>query len=324
MIRYARIGEQAWESLTRSMSGRQGSTRPTQEFRSTLESLQFHQYQLDQWQRSIPAELQLNHDDTSNTSETSSTLLLTVLHLRANQLRAVMIRPFIYVGTGSAAQLGKSAEAVEIAIDTIRTVADLHAHSNIYRRQQAIFNYFLVSALGVLYALITRDAEREASSMINDRLSPAAFADAQSGLLCGLDILQSLGTSAAYPQRLWNKLFPLVSKFKAFEDHSDYATEPVEQLFESSSQIPGVITYDTAPQGHLPGILLDPVIPTAIPSATIDRQQITTELSPSSDSNITNMFKPGDPYITDDILFDRYFGGQVINCFDDSTFIPPF
>jgi hypothetical protein len=59
-------------------------------------------------------------------------------------MRAFLIHPFLYIGTSSTAQLGKSTAAVEIARDTIQTIASLHAQSDIYRRQQALFNYFFL------------------------------------------------------------------------------------------------------------------------------------------------------------------------------------
>jgi hypothetical protein len=320
MIRYVRIGEGAWESLTRSMSGRQGGARTAVEFRTTLETFEFHQYQLDQWQRSIPGELGFSHADPG---DTRSTLLLTVLHLRANQLRAVMIRRFLYIGTDSTTQLGKSAAAVEIAIDTIRVIDDLHARSDIYRRQQALFNYFLISALGVLYALITRDSKRETSSMTSDRLSPAVFANAQSGLFRGLDILWSLGTSGTYPLRLWNKLFPSISQFKVSQNHDDYAPQPVEQLLEPPATIPGAVSYNIGSQDHHQSVPLDPIIP-ATSSAAINTSQPTTQIFSPVDTDIMNVFEPGELYTADDILFDRYFGGQFANCFNDTSFVPPF
>jgi len=317
MIRYIRIGERAWESLTRSMSGGSHTHR---DFPTTLETFEFHQYQLDQWQRSIPGELGFSHADPG---DTRSTLLLTVLHLRANQLRSVMVRPFLYARTDSTTQPGKSAAAMEIAIDTIRTIGNLHAQTDIYRRQQALFIYFLVSALGVLYALITRDAKREAPSMTSDQLSPAAFANAQSGLIRGLEILWSLGTSCAYPRRLWNKLFPSISQFKAFQNHGDYAPQPVEQLLEPSALISGAVSDNIGLQGHRHGISLDTIIPTTS-SATINISQPNIQICTPLDSNIMNVFEPGEPYTADDVLFNRYFGGQFANCFNDTTFVPPF
>ena len=299
------------------MNNRQGGSRTTQEFRTSLESLEFHQYQLDQWQRSIPDELQRSHADST---DTRSTLLFTVLHLRANQMRAFMIRPFLYAGTSIAAQLGKSSAAVDIAIDTIQTIADLHARSDFITRQQALFNYFLVSALGVLYALIIRETNRETSSVASDQLSPAGFAKAKSGLFCGLNILQSLGASATYPGRLWDKLFPFISQGKAFQNY-DYGPESADYLSESPTSFPAAPMYDSPNNQSL---LMNAVFPVSNSSVLDSRSQSTTQACLELDRNTVNLFESGEAYSADDVLLDTYFGQQFVNSFNDSTLAPPF
>ena len=297
MIRYTRIGEHAWESLAKSINSRQDPT--PQELRTSLESLEFHQYQLDQWQQSIPDELKFNHADSA---DTKSTLLLTVLHLRANQMRAVMIRPFLFAGTETVAQLGKSIAAVDIANDTIQTITDLHARTDIYRRQQALFNYFMISALGVLYALIARDYKEETASLRSDRLSPDAFDKAKRGLLCGLYIVRSLGASATYPKRMWNKLFPSISTRNAFPIHGDDTAESVDYLSERSCSFPIAETFESRNQQSLP---LDPLFPVSNWSAVDIPLQSSIQTYPNWDSDISNLLNGTESIPVGEVFFDR-------------------
>jgi hypothetical protein len=318
MIRYTRIGEPAWESLTKSMNSRQGGSKTSQEFRTSLKDLEFHQFQLDQWQQSIPEELHFSHADIN---DTRSTLLLTVLRLRANQMRAVMIRPFLYAGPNITAQLGKSHAAVDVASDTIQIIADLHARSDIYRRQQALFNYFLVSALGVLYALIVRETRRETSSIASDRLSPADFAQAKSGLLCGLNTLQSLGSYTTYPRRLLDRLFPFVTRLKDFEYHTPHGPEPTDYGIESVANFPAESTFNLLDQPN--SLHMNPIFCSSNSSAIDRTSKSARQAYPGLDPDIANIFDTGEAYLADDVLLDTYFGQPFMNSFSDPTYIPP-
>jgi hypothetical protein len=316
MIRYTRIGERAWELLTKSTNNGRGGTCANQQSRTSLEALDFYQYQLDQWQRSIPEELHLNH---AFADDTRSTLLLTVLHLRANQMRSVMIRPFLYADINIVVQLGKSHAAIDVASDTIQTIADLHARSDIYRWQQALFNYFLVSALGVVYALIVRETKRETSQFASDQLSHADFAKAKSGLLCGLYILQSLGASATYSRRLLEKLFPLVTQRKMSENHPAHGPESAH--YGVGACFPAESAFDSTDHYH--SLQMDPVFCGSNSSALDITLQPTTQTYPGLDPNIGNIFDTGEMYLADNVLLDTYFGQQYVNSFSDPTYIPP-
>ena len=319
MIRYTRIGERAWESLTETMSSKRGSSRTVREFRTSLESLEFHQYQLDQWQRSVLEELHLNH---ANLDDTRSTLLRTVLHLRANQMRSVMIRPFLYASTDIMVQQEKSDAAVDVAHDTIQTIADLHARSDMYRQQQALFNYFLVSALGVLYALIVREIKRDASLTTSVRLSLSSFAKAKSGFFGGLNVLQSLGASATYPRRLWNKLFPFIKQHEVLQNQDDRGLEPADCFVKSLPYFPNNSNCDSL--GNYQNLQVDPALRVSHVSAMDSAPQPAIQVYPESDFNIWNIFDPGEPYSANDVLLDTHFEQQPMESFSDSTFAPSF
>ncbi|CZR67535.1 uncharacterized protein PAC_17434 [Phialocephala subalpina] len=322
MIRYARIGDLAWNSLSRSISGRLVGSRTSHDFRTALESLEFHEYQLDQWQRSIPEELQFSHVDHA---DMKMTFLRTVLHLRANQMRIIMIRPFLYLDPSSDTQLGKSITAMEVAGDTIQIIADLHSRGDMYRRQQALFNHFLVSALGLLYVLIIRDTVKEPlSSITGDRLSPHALAKAYSSLFCGLDVLRSLGTFATAPRRLWNKLFPIISRLKLLENHSNDSGTPVEYLSGPSLRPAAAYTCYTNSQGHSYSPPLDPAL-TTISSSTLDiASQSVPQALPDFDYDIMNIFELEEAYAEDDIYMDKDFGHHFIAPSNECTFAASF
>jgi hypothetical protein len=322
MIRYARIGNQAWDSLSRCLSGRLGSSRTTHEFRTANESLEFHEYQLDQWERSIPEELQFSHADYT---DAKTTFLRTVLRLRANQLRILMIRPLLYSSPSSASQLEKCLTAMEVASDTIQIIADLHAWSDMYRRQQALFNHFLVSALGLLYVLIIRDTVKEPlSSTTGDRLPPDALAKAYTRLFRGLDVLGSLDASTSTPRSLCNKLFSITSRLKELRSQNDYSDKIDDYSSKPSLRFPAAHAHNTSLQDRYHDLSIDPAL-VATDSSTADTaSQSITQGLPESCYDIMNMFEPVGASIEDAISQEKDYGHQFMTSSNEGTFASSF
>ncbi|KAH8815493.1 hypothetical protein F5884DRAFT_180758 [Xylogone sp. PMI_703] len=272
MIRYARIGDKAWESLSRSVSDRLNGARTAHDFRTAYETLDYHQFQLDQWQKSIPDELSFSYTDYTSIRKT---MLRTILRLRANQMRIIMIRPFLFSTAGSEARLREAMSAIDVASDTIQILVNLRARNNLYRLQQALFNHFLVAAIGMLYLLVIRHSvQGSSSSTTSYRLTAPTLASARAGLFHGLDILRTLGSSATTPKRLWNKLFPVLSQLGRSIDKlpaaSSYPPEALYRFpdttydsdllnyqfdFDPNQAMVGVsMTYPAAPQNQLPDL----------------------------------------------------------------------
>lgn len=239
MIRYARIGDQAWESLSRSVSDRLSGSRIAQDFRGAYETLDYHQFQLDQWQKNIPEDLKFSYTDYTSMRKT---MLRTILRLRANQMRIIMIRPFLFSSAGTEARLREAMSAIDVATDTIQVLMNMRAKSNLYRLQQPLFNHFLVAAIGMLYFFVIRHyVQASSSSTTSYRLSGPAFTTARTGLMQGLEILRALGCSATTPRSLWDKLFPVLSQLNRSEDKPPISSS---SLPEALYRFPDT-TYDT-------------------------------------------------------------------------------
>jgi hypothetical protein len=202
---------------------------------------------------------------------------------------------------------------MEVASETIQIIADIHARSDMYRRQQALFNHFLVSALCLLYVLIIRDTVKESlSSTTGDRLSPDSLAKAYTRLFHGLDVLGSIDASTTTPRSLCNKLFSITSRLKGLRSQNDYSDRFADYSSKSSLRFPAAYTRNTSLQVLYHSPYIDPALTTTGSSAVDTASQSITQALPEFCFDIMDMFEPGGACIEDDIFKDNVYGHQFM------------
>ena len=113
---------------------------------SQVEEIGYLDYQIIQWQKSIPAELQLPTTADPKSSSRALHRLQILLYLRANQMRILIYRPVLHSASSIQENMSYANIVVELAKDTIRALTHLNQTTDIYRMQQVLFNYFLISA----------------------------------------------------------------------------------------------------------------------------------------------------------------------------------
>ena len=143
MISYSRIGSKVWRSIC--------SFAPIPNPALNIEEIGYLDYQIIQWQKSIPPELQLPTASSTQTQSRAIHRLQILLYLRANQMRILIYRPVLHSTSSIQENLNYASTVVELAKDTIRALTHLNQTSDIYRAQQVLFNYFLISALAVIF-----------------------------------------------------------------------------------------------------------------------------------------------------------------------------
>jgi hypothetical protein len=143
MIAYSRIGSKVWRSVS--------SFSPVPSTSLNIEDVGYIDYQILQWQKSIPPELQLPTTSSTQTSSRAIKRLQILLYLRANQMRILVYRPVLHSANSIQENLSHAGIVVELARDTIRALTHLNQTTDIYRTQQVCFNYFLISALAVIF-----------------------------------------------------------------------------------------------------------------------------------------------------------------------------
>jgi len=185
MIAYSRIGSKVWRSIS--------SYSPTLSPSLNIEEIGYLDYQILQWQKSIPPELQLPTTNSPQTSSRAIHRLQILLYLRTNQMRILIYRPVLHSASSIQENISYANTVIELAKDTIRALTHLNQTTDIYRAQQVCFNYFLISALAVIF-LASSHAPVHFSAICRDEFYMA------------LDLVKGFSNKSWVSKRLWKTI----------------------------------------------------------------------------------------------------------------------
>ncbi|TAQ87163.1 hypothetical protein B7494_g4511 [Chlorociboria aeruginascens] len=185
MISYSRIGSKVWRSIC--------SFSPSPSSSLNIEEIGYLDYQILQWQKSIPLDLQLPTTSTPPTPSRVMHRLQILLYLRANQMRILIYRPVLHSAGSIQEHLDYASAVVELAKDTVRALTHLNQTTDIYRVQQVCFNYFLISALAVIF-LASCHAPVHFSALCRTEFYMA------------LDLVKGFSTKSWVSKRLWRTI----------------------------------------------------------------------------------------------------------------------
>lgn len=186
MIAYFRLGSRVWYSGL-GFSGNTDIKR---------DEIGYLDYQILQWYRDIPPFLQFHPEDPTQESDKVSRglrRLRVLIHIRFLHMRILIHRPLLHSATSMQDNQRDAAIAVDLAKESIRTLARLNATSDIYRNQQVCFNHFLVSALAVLLLAVSHDPVTY-NRIVRDELFMA------------LDLVKGFSTKSHVSRRLWGMI----------------------------------------------------------------------------------------------------------------------
>ncbi|KAG0649902.1 putative transcriptional regulatory [Hyphodiscus hymeniophilus] len=185
MISYSRIGSKVWRSIS--------SFAPASTPSLNIEEIGYLDYQILQWRKSIPDELQLPLASSPQTDSRTIHRLQVLLYLRANQMRIHIYRPVLHTASSIQENLNYANNVVELAKDTIRSLTHLNQTTDIYRAQQVCFNYFLISALAVIFLASCH--------------APVHFsALCRSEFYMALDLVKGFSNKSFVSKRLWRTI----------------------------------------------------------------------------------------------------------------------
>ncbi|KAL9065286.1 MAG: hypothetical protein Q9157_007524 [Trypethelium eluteriae] len=187
MIAYSNIGSKVWRSVANVDNNRQDVNQ---------EEIGYLDYQIIQWHRSIPESLKYIHPGTGKEPENitrSVQRLRIVLYLRANQMRILIYRPVLHSATSIMENRSHAQTVVDVAKDTVRVLTHVNQTSDIYRTQQVLFNYFLISALAVIFLAVSH-APAQFSSHCRDEFYMA------------LDLVRGFSATSWVSKRLWRTI----------------------------------------------------------------------------------------------------------------------
>lgn len=188
MISYSQIGSKVWRSIANADASQNNIDK---------EDIAFLDFQVLNWIRSVPESLKFVHPESGGRpSETTSRglrRLQVALYLRANQMRILIYRPVLHTATSIMENLEFAHTVVKVSKDTIRILTDINRTSDLYRTQQSMFNYFLISALAVLFLAVAH-APAEFSSQSRDEFYMA------------LELVRGLSSNSYVSKRLWKTI----------------------------------------------------------------------------------------------------------------------
>ena len=156
MIQYSAIGAKVWRSVISTTSPSGGGAQ------INTEEMNYLDYQVIQWHRSIPVHLRFEHPSQAGRVTTpigpapsrAGNRLRILLYLRANQMRILIYRPVLHSATSIMQHREQAETVVSVAKDSIRVLTHINQTSDLYRTQQVLFNAFLTSALAVLFLAV--------------------------------------------------------------------------------------------------------------------------------------------------------------------------
>lgn len=187
MVSYAAVATPVWERLTGFEPGR---------VKLPQEEIDYLDYQVMEWYRNIPEHLQYAtpvQQDSGQLSSRINNRLRIILYLRANQMRLHIHRPVLHSAARIAEHPNYARNAVDLAKDTIRVLTTMDRTTDVYRRQQVMFNYFLLTALATLFLAVCH-APDLFSNLCRDEFYMA------------LDLVRSMTPQSFVAKRLWKTI----------------------------------------------------------------------------------------------------------------------
>ncbi|KAJ5223253.1 hypothetical protein N7468_007795 [Penicillium chermesinum] len=183
MIRYSRIAAKVWKFIS--------AFNNTNEIKK--DEMNYLDWQVLQWAQTLPDSLSSPELDAAAKVPRSMRRLRAMLYLRANQLRMLIHRPVLHTASHIMRYPGESETVVSIAKDTIRFITRLNETSDIYKLQQVTFNWFLVSALAVVFLAASQ--------------APSQFSGScKEEFYWALELVKGFSTKSYISQRLWKSI----------------------------------------------------------------------------------------------------------------------
>lgn len=193
MVAYGHIASRVWKYVSNT-----DSNAPI-----SREDIGYLDYQSLQWLRSIPDSLKYQHPNSQDPSSAAVLndptesrgvrRLRVILYLRANLMRIQIYRPVLHTATSIMENMSYANAVVDVAKDTINVLTHVNQTSDIYRTQQVMFNYFLSSALAVLFLAVSH--------------APAQFSECcRDEFYMAIELVRGMSAHSFVSKRLWKTI----------------------------------------------------------------------------------------------------------------------
>ncbi|KAF4506527.1 hypothetical protein G6O67_006603 [Ophiocordyceps sinensis] len=197
------------------------------------------------WLESIPPHLRLRHPRLGLAARTQPRVLhrlRALLYLRGNHTRISVYQHYLFSTTSITANLPSAWLVVNIALDSVQILVHLNATTDIYSRQQNAFNYFLLSAMAVIFLAVCH--------------APNIFTEpCRKGFLDAVHLVRAFSRHSVVSRRLWKSIRGLLPRLRSLglqsSDGSCASNDGARGSPEPSSESPGVSEFPEALQHPL-------------------------------------------------------------------------
>ncbi|KAF2175136.1 fungal-specific transcription factor domain-containing protein [Zopfia rhizophila CBS 207.26] len=202
MVAYGRLCSKVWEALP--PFGSPSHSIPK-------ETVAFLDFVTQNWLASIPQDLQLRHPRLGLAPRTQPRVLhrlRVLLYLRGNHMRTLIHRHHVLSAASIMADMQSARLVVDIAQDSIQVLVHLNETSDIFVRQQSVFNYYLLSALAVIFLAVCH--------------APSTFAEpCRDAFLAAVELVKGFSRRGMASRRLWKSIRGLLPGVKSLGLQSD-------------------------------------------------------------------------------------------------------
>jgi hypothetical protein len=150
--------------------------------------------QVLQWCEQMPESLKcLNPYSTEVGPNPTLRRLQIQMYVRTNIMRILIYRPILYSYANIMQNLPHAVLCVHLAKDTIRILYQTHKATAIYKSQQTLFNFFVLSSLAIIFLACFHD--------------PAHFcACVQEEVFMALELVKVMSSRSRVARRLWKAI----------------------------------------------------------------------------------------------------------------------
>ncbi|KAL0930519.1 fungal specific transcription factor [Colletotrichum truncatum] len=231
LIGYGRLCSKAWEALPPFSAPSQSIPKDTVEFLD---------FTAQNWSRSIPNDLQLRYLRDANMPVGQPRVLRrlqALLYLRGNHIRTLIHRHHVISSASIEADPQKARLVVDMAIDSISVLVNLSETSDIYMRQQSAFNYFLLSALAVIFLAVCHGSR--------------VFAEpCRDSFLSAVELVKGISRQGTASRRLWKSIRGLLPLAQRIGLRGDENTSRQSQDASSGGRVYGMGPMLNEQQGN--------------------------------------------------------------------------
>ncbi|KAI5457645.1 fungal-specific transcription factor domain-containing protein [Mariannaea sp. PMI_226] len=196
MVGYGRLCSKLWDAIPPFGSHSQSIPE------DTVISLDLR---TQTWLQSIPPDLQLRHPRLGLAPRSQPRIihrLRAILYLRGNHTRTLIYRHYLLSAQSISANLRNAWLVVDIAQDSIQVLVHLNSTTDIYSRQQNAFNYFLTSALAIIFLAVCH--------------APDIFSGpCRKSFLDAVELIHNFSRHSMVSKRLWNSIRGLLPRLKS-------------------------------------------------------------------------------------------------------------